>query len=458
MTLSSEGGITPRIIIHGGAGNIKRGNLDHEAEVTYSNAMRRILQSSNAFLSRPEATALDAATYAVSLLENDPLFNAGRGAVFTRAGTNELEASVMVSRGKRKRGVGVMLVRRVKNPILLAKEMLLRGEEDDGGGAGAHSQLCGETIEDLAREWGCEMVEPEYFYTQKRWDEHIRGLQREKERNSQSSVERCNGTDFNCNVLKPVGDPSWDGHEYLPQGTVGCVVLDRWGTLCAATSTGGLTNKLPGRIGDTPTLGAGFWAEEWTEEHRQVARSVTQPLYRPQARISPPLRELQNAPLSFLRYVIGDCIPGIGLSTYTRLVQNTDGQRSSENDYLTEKTRFFRVSGKPSRRAVAMSGTGNGDSFLRVAAVRTAAAICRFSGSGSSLATALAQVAGPGGELQQSAGDRWGVTGEGEGGIIGIELVSGKGKIAMDMNCGGMFRAWVDDEGVAQIRVFRDDA
>lgn len=103
-----------------------------------------------------------------------------------------------------------------------------------------------------------------------------------------------------------------------------------------------------------------------------------------------------------------------------------------------------------------MSGTGNGDSFLRLAGVRTAAAIARFAPN-RSLASAVQQIAGPGGELQQSAGDRWHKTGEGECGIIGIELVDGQGKIVYDFNCGGMFRTWVDDVGMERLMVFKEE-
>ena len=112
-----------------------------------------------------------------------------------------------------------------------------------------------------------------------------------------------------------------------------------------------------------------------------------------------------------------------------------------------------------STNAVAMSGTGNGDSFLRVNAVRTAAAIARFSSESTpdrirSLQSPVTAVAGPHGMLQQSAGDRWRKTGEGEGGIIGIDFVNGKGVVVADFNCGGMFRAWVDDEGSSRMAVF----
>ena len=121
-------------------------------------------------------------------------------------------------------------------------------------------------------------------------------------------------------------------------------------------------------------------------------------------------------------------------------------------------------------RAVGMSGTGNGDSFLRISAVRTAAAIARFSGTtpallsqavGShpsvSLQEAVSSVAGPDGMLQQSAEDRWLNTGEGQGGIIGIELDQGHGKVVFDYNCGGMFHAWVDQGGLERFAVFQDE-
>ena len=121
------------------------------------------------------------------------------------------------------------------------------------------------------------------------------------------------------------------------------------------------------------------------------------------------------------------------------------------------------------RRAVAMSGTGNGDSFLRTNAVRTAASISRFSSNNYSLSHAVTSIAGPGGELQRSAGERWGRTGEGQGGIIGIEIDQGlethgarkTGKIVFDFNCGGLFRAYYQDnekgQEVPRVGVFRDE-
>jgi L-asparaginase len=405
------------------------------------------VRNANSLLSSPGATALDVATFAVTLLENNPLFNAGHGAVFTTSGTHELEASVMVSRGYRKRGVGVMNVTKAKNPIKLAREMLLRGELEDGGGAQGHCQLQGKICDDLVERWGLETVKPSYFWTRRRWDEHRKGLGKKCDDETYKKHKKGidNSTNGNDDLLNSDGTGAedreamvdadglgWDGKEYLPQGTVGAVVLDSTGTLCVATSTGGLTNKLPGRIGDTPTIGAGFFAEEWTSTYSiPIARTVPQP----------------QTPLS-LAVLVSDCIPG--LSGYMPLPASTP-----------PKTKIIKTV-----RAVALSGTGNGDSFLRISAARTAAAMARFSssssGSGSStrshhpvsLQAAVTEVAGPGGMLQQSAEDRWHQTGEGEGGLIGIDFSNGKGDIVFDFNCGGMFHAWVDDDGRDRFQLY----
>ena len=380
-------------------------------------------------------SALEIATHAVVQLEDNPLFNAGRGAVFTRDGINELEASVMVSRGRKKRGVGVMGLRRVRNPILLAKAMLEHGDEDlepgekkkkkkeksgekkkkkgeagesrlDVPSAQGHTQLFGETAEELARAYGLELVSEEYFFTQTRWDEHMRYLHAAK--------------------TTPGVSATWSAEEYLPQGTVGAVALDAEGVVCAATSTGGMTNKLTGRVGDTPVPGAGFWAEEWEEEG-----DPTEGLWgKMKAAVMDPGRavvELSGP----LRGVLADCLPSPFL--------------------------YRPVAAAPklvTTRAMATSGTGNGDSFLRTGAGRTVGAIARWKPEPSR--QALSDVAGPGGILEQSAGDRFGRTGEGDGGMIGIEAVvvregsrvlGTRSEVLMDFNCGGMVRAWVDDDG-----------
>lgn len=379
-------------------------------------------------------SALEIATHAVAQLEDNPLFNSGHGAVFTRDGINELEASVMVSRGFRKRGVGVMGLRRVRNPILLARKMFEHGQEDlavvssssssqstsllldvDVPSAQGHTQLHGETAEKLAEQYGLAMVDPGYFFTQQRWDEHVGALEREK---------------------RGLGLATWHADEHLPQGTCGAVALDAEGVICAATSTGGMTNKLTGRIGDTPVVGAGFWAEEWEDEAQGLStwENVASLVRRAQPGIS------FAGPLKGL---LADCFP-------------TPWMYSPVNS-AQEAQRLSPTQSKTWTRSIGVSGTGNGDSFLRINAVRTVAAIARYAPSAGN--KALSQVVGPGGELQKSAGDRWMRTGEGEGGMIGIECttvrdedgnaVGVRSELLMDYNCGGMWRAWIDDEGKA---------
>ena len=340
--------------------------------------------------------------HCVQLLEDDTLFNSGKGAVFNLEGQIELEASIMVSRGYKKRGAAVSMLRHVKSPIGLAAEMLKHGEVDlvQGGGAQGHSHVSGAGAEDLARKWGLEMVNPDYFWTQKRWDEHERELKKLAGQLDDGGDTRPDGTSTADEL-----PPDYEAEPYIPQGTVGCVVLDQYGTLAVATSTGGLTNKVPGRIGDTPSLGAGFWAEEWME----------------------PSMEDDASPSFLKRLIPSFCMP-------------SKPAKSS----------------KQSVRATAVSGTGNGDSFLRLAAVRTASAKARFSEhQNCSLQDAVSWMIGPGGELQKSAGDRWGKTGEGVGGMIGIEFRNGKGEIVFDFNR-GMFRAWVDEDGKEHAKVFKD--
>ncbi|KAG4032570.1 hypothetical protein MFRU_006g00410 [Monilinia fructicola] len=452
--------ITPRIIIHGGAGNILPANLPPAKYKLYHDSLLRILSNTHYFLtssssfplhktSSSTTTALDAVTFAVTQLEDNPLFNSGHGAVFTRDGINELEASIMVSSGKKKRGVGLMGLQHVKNPIKLAREMLIRGEQDlEGGngehrgpmsveeetfkkihGAQGHSQLHKYSAEKLAKEWGLEIVDEKYFFVQARWDEHISGLKKEKDGK---------------------GDASWDATEFIPQGTCGAVCLDADGVLCAGTSTGGMTNKLTGRIGDTPTLGAGFWAEEWEDTSKSRAAWEDLHQLRRKMQNQGPIIELGNQ----LKGLMADCFPGLNLRTYDPISQ----------EWLEEEALSARLSSQKHLRSTAMSGTGNGDSFLRLAAVRSASAIARYRPN-TSLQAAITEITGPGGELVKSAGDRWKKTGEGEGGIIGIELevvvdkhgrkIDAVSHVVADYNCGGMFRAAINENGKAVMRVWR---
>lgn len=450
----------PTLIIHGGAGNMSRKTLPPNVWASYRASLEKYTSSTAAMLQNG-ATALDAAVHAVTLLENDPLFNCGHGAVFTARGTQELEASLMVSsvrgeshdvlsHGGRKRGAGVMLLSHVKNPIKLAREALLRtGDNHDGGSM--HAQLSGDYAEELASEWGLEIMPTEYFFTQKRWDEHLRGLKGETE-----SI-------------------------YLSQGTVGCVCLDQYGDLCTATSTGGLTNKAVGRIGDTPTLGAGFWAESWDVDSDALTNTLggkelekTQQSSSMEMSYAPPP---PYSPINNDSDADTNSAPDTLLSSLTSCLGLTPTPSIS-----TPKSTIYTLPPSPhpspsnlkpqsskSRHALALSGTGNGDSFLRTSAARTTSALVRFRTPSPSLSAAVTAVAGPDGELQRSAGKNWGVTGEGQGGIIGIEACwdaegngesLGEGKVVEDFNCGGMFRGWVEgglEHGEVKTMVFREE-
>jgi L-asparaginase len=411
--LRTNGPITPRIIIHGGAGNLTKITLPRDRYNAYTTSLTRILTSASTLLSTPGISALDVATYAVSLLEDDPLYNSGHGAVFTRAGHNELECSIMVSDGYKKRGVGCMMLTTVKNPIKLARELLIRGNGEGNEGAQDHCQYSGEYVEGLAKKWGFDIVDPSYFWTRGRWEEHLRGLAVEKEQVASG---------MNANEVS-----RWEKDTYLPLGTCGAVVVDSFGTVCVATSTGGLTNKVPGRIGDTPSMGTGYWAEEWFEEVKK-----REMVYKP---VVSPIDKLSRGDLGGL---LGDCLPGMSVSTNVQQAEKAE-----------EKSERI-------RHAVGISGTGNGDTFIRMCAARTAAAYSRFSRA--SLSSATSWMSGRGGELQKSAGDRWGKTHEGVGGMIGIEIVGKKANVVFDYNCGGLFRAWVDEDGSKKCLIFREDS
>jgi L-asparaginase len=265
-----------------------------------------------------------------------------------------------------------------------------------------------------------------------------------------------------------------DDFDYPSQGTVGTVCMDSWGNLAVATSTGGLTNKKAGRIGDTPTVGAGFWAESWEEDIADQVEVMPERNRRQLngLRVTLAERFFRSARLG-LADVLEDCLPTMSdlaagprealpplnfRTEHLPLIEKEQPMRPTQmtTSHPTCNERHKGLS--PRRRAVALGGTGNGDSFLRTAAVRTAVAMCRFGSR--SLARGVQNVAGPGGELQQSAGDRWQKTFEGQGGIIGIELYEDEkeGKVVFDFNCGGMWRAWIDEETSKPcVMVFKDE-
>ncbi len=221
------------IVIHGGAGTIERANMTPEKEREYRAGLERALRAGYDILKRG-GSSLDATEAAVHVLEDDPHFNAGKGSVFTSAGTNEMDAAIMD--GKTLAAGAVAALKHVKNPISLARLVM----EKSG-----HVMMDGEGAEAFAKENGIELVDQKYFFTQERWD----ALQKIK------AAEKHRTGDAGKAFL--ITDQ--DRH-----GTVGAVALDKNGNLAAATSTGGTTNKRPGRVGDTPIIGAGTYANNAT--------------------------------------------------------------------------------------------------------------------------------------------------------------------------------------------------
>jgi L-asparaginase / beta-aspartyl-peptidase len=221
------------LAIHGGAGTIERSKMTPKREGEYRAGLESALTAGYEILKRG-GSSVDATEAAVRVLEDDPHFNAGKGSVFTSAGTNEMDAAIMD--GKTLAAGAVASLKHIKNPISLARLVM----EKSG-----HVMMDCEGAEAFAKENGVELVDQKYFFTQERWD----ALQKIK------AVEKSRTSGAGKKFL--ITDQ--DRH-----GTVGAVALDQNGNLAAATSTGGTTNKLPGRVGDTPVIGAGTYANDAT--------------------------------------------------------------------------------------------------------------------------------------------------------------------------------------------------
>ena len=204
------------LVIHGGAGTITRKNMSSEKESAYRGKLTEALTAGFEILEK-SGSSMDAVETTIRIMEDSPLFNAGKGAVFTNAGTNELDASIMD--GSTMQAGAVAGVKTIKNPISAARKVM---EET------WHVMLAGDGADYFAKEQGLEIVNNDYFYTERRWKALQKAQDAEK------------------------------------HGTVGCVALDRNGNLAAGTSTGGLMNKRWGRIGDTPIVGAGNYANNET--------------------------------------------------------------------------------------------------------------------------------------------------------------------------------------------------
>ena len=225
---SRRGPVPFAIVIHGGAGTILREKMTSEMETAYKVKMEEAILAGYRILDSG-GTAIEAVKTSIIILENSPLFNAGKGAVFNHEGKNELDAAIMDGSNRKAGAVAGVTV--VKNPILAAYSVMTQTP---------HVLLSGKGADEFAKSIGLEIVDPSYFYTEARYKSLMEELSREAKKNS------------------------LDKNPNNSSGTVGAVALDRYGNIAAGTSTGGMNNKRYGRIGDTPVIGAGTYADNNT--------------------------------------------------------------------------------------------------------------------------------------------------------------------------------------------------
>lgn len=233
------------IAIHGGAGVIERAGLSPEQDAAYRAALDKALQAGKAVLESGGA-ALDAVEAAVRIMEDDPLFNAGRGAVFTAEGRNELDAAVM--NGADLTAGAVAGLTRTRHPIAAARAVMERSP---------HVMLIGEGADSFSASVGLEQVDPSFFFTERRWSQlqsalRERGLPIPEQPAGTPAQDRLDVSQPRAEAVPPLDERKF--------GTVGAVALDRQGRLAAGTSTGGMTAKRWGRVGDVPVIGAGTYA------------------------------------------------------------------------------------------------------------------------------------------------------------------------------------------------------
>ncbi|SCX50953.1 isoaspartyl peptidase/L-asparaginase family protein [Nitrosospira sp. Nsp1] len=234
-----------RLVIHGGAGTITRSKLTKELEQAYTQVLAQSLTAGYAVLDAG-GSSIDAVIAAIVVMEDSPLFNAGKGAVFSNAGRIELDASIMD--GSTRMAGSVAAVTTIRNPIRAAHAVMTKS---------AHVMLMGQGADAFAAEMGLEIVDPSYFYTQFRWNQLQKAIAEERLMQDHDVVP---------NTPQPQMDEKVDEK----RGTVGAVALDRHGNLAAGTSTGGITNKRFGRVGDSSVIGAGTYAD-----NRSIAVSAT---------------------------------------------------------------------------------------------------------------------------------------------------------------------------------------
>ncbi|KAI0829932.1 asparaginase [Trametes gibbosa] len=351
------------LVIHGGAGTMDKARSTPELRAQYKAALARALLAGHAVLSSG-GEAMDAAVAAVSSMEDCPLFNAGKGAVFNLAGKNELETSIMLSRRPAshphipptRRGAGITLLSHARNPSKLVRALYLAPAD------APHTMFSGTAAETLGASHGIELVDESYFFTEARWREHRRGLGLPEEPLPYGFKPGHDGD-----------EAPWVPLDQLPTGTVGAVALDERGCIAAVTSTGGRTNKLVGRVGDTPIMGAGYWAEEWA----------------------------------------------------------VDGWF---------RKAWRRMTGESETVAVGVSGTGDGDYFIRLA-------------TGSTIGRRMKYLHEPLQDAAKACVEEL----RRDGGVGGVIALDNAGNVAMPLNCSGMYRGVVREDGVPKTAIFDDD-
>ncbi|HVG33922.1 MAG TPA: isoaspartyl peptidase/L-asparaginase [Pyrinomonadaceae bacterium] len=317
--------------IHGGAGTILKSEMSPEMEAAYRAKLQEAVLAGYNIL-KDGGSSLDAVETAIRLLEDSPLFNAGKGSVLNSAGTVEMDASIMD--GKTLKAGAVTDTKRIKNPISLARLVMEQT---------THVLLASDGAEAFAREKGLEFMPPEYFIT----DRRIKELEREKEKERKKQQQQ-NTSPKPTSRLTELAAPSEGKY-----GTVGAVALDKQGNLAAGTSTGGKTNKRVGRVGDSPIIGAGNYANN---------------------------------------------------------------------------------------RTCAVSGTGDGEYFMRLLVAYDVSALMEYKGM--SLEDAARTVVME--KLKGLGGD---------GGLIAIDR---QGRITMPFNTPGMYRAYVAADGTPVVRIYQD--
>jgi len=312
--------------IHGGIGMDKK-DMTPEMDRLLRADLESALKAGYAALKQSGASGLDAVEAAVRVLEESPHFNAGKGAVFTHDGRNELDASIMEGRSRRAGAVGGVTT--VRHPIAAARAVMEKSK---------HVLLIGPGAESFAVKVGLEIVDPSYFRTERRWKQHQEDLRRDAEREKKSGA------------LEP---RSAQPNATQPWSTVGAVALDSAGNLAAGTSTGGMSNKMFGRVGDSPIIGAGTYADN---------------------------------------------------------------------------------------EACAVSGTGHGEYFIRLAVAYDIGALMKYKGL--SVAEAAAEVVL--GKLKAAGG---------EGGVIALDA---QGNFAMPYNTEGMYRGYVTSDGQSKVLLYKN--